>query len=512
MASRGTVAALMLCAAGSMLVSNFRAGGSTVFLAPPSTSLPVGSRSSTNAGAGSQDAEYTFAGETATPAGQASTVVAFAVLASAAAVAAARRSTHTRRQAVRGIRDTASVVVKHGIISPYPLPKNYLPGERGYSMNTPAAKPLPPPARQSLSRVEDAMATMTPSDFYKAPFAKLSKGDVKTVGTCTTEGSDVSAPAAGVPAYVHPKVGIRMEKERGEKRPPIDDEKYMAYVGTRCTLKTMAEKAASGNLSNDFVVDRSVLTVLLDYVSESLTTKLKMKGQSMNPIDLVKITKESGKGLVLERLFEKKNLWAERRGYRGAWKRSEVSNNGTFSPAWQRLATGDVDKKSMMVTGLQQIAGSRAGKVPSHYQFVECKLGGVSMLTRARTDASADGKAVELKHKNWYFRQELTMLDAYLQMLLGGIDMQVLGVHRSGKVVKVVELTIDELVAKEPKIVDAAERRLGRLAALLEKVKGAVTKDGQYVLQWQNGELVLGDYVQKEPEEQKEQTKVEVEA
>jgi len=138
------------------------------------------------------------------------------------------------------------------------------------------------------------------------------------------------------------------------------------------------------------------------------------------------------------------------------------------------------------------------------------------MLTRARTDAwshdGAQAQSVELKHKNWYFRQELTMLDAYLQMLLGGIDMQVLGVHRSGKVVKVVELTIDELVAKEPKIVDAAERRLGRLAALLEKVKGAVTKDGQYVLQWQNGELVLGDYVQKEPEEQKEQTKVEVEA
>jgi len=508
MAIRRDAVAWVLCAVGLMLVAN-RASGSqgSVFLAPPS-SLPVEGRRSAHVGAG---AEHTFAGET-TPAGQANTAAMFAVLASVAAVAAAGRSVRTRTQAVRGIRDTAAVVVKHGIISPYPLPKNYLPGERGYSMNTPAAKPLPPPARQSLSRVEDAMATMTPSDFYKAPFVKLSKGDVKTVGTCTTDGHDVSAPAASVPAYVHPKVGIRMEKERGEKRPPIDDEKYMAYVGTRCTLSTMAEKAASGNLSNDFVVDRSVLTILLDYVSESLTTTLKMKGQSMNPIDLVKITKASGKGLVLDRLFEKKNLWAERRGYRGAWKRSEVSNNGTFTPAWQRLATGDIDKKSMMVTGLQQIAGSRAGDVPHHYQFVECKLGGVSMLTRARTDASADGKAVELKHKNWYFRQELTMLDAYLQMLLGGIDMQVLGVHRSGKVVKVVELTIDELVAKEPKIVDAAERRLGRLAALLEKVKGAVTKDGQYVLQWQNGELVLGDYVQKEPEEQKEQTKVEVEA
>jgi len=391
-----------------------------------------------------------------------------------------------------------------------PFERPFWPGQRGYSHKLGPYRKLPGPARQSLSRVEEPFTIFMPDDFNRAPFAKLSPDDVKKVGSCTIDGSSMSAPAKGIPEYKSPKVGIRMEKEKGQKRPPTDGEAYKSYVSKRCTLVAMAQQAAAASMRKDFVVDRSVLSVLLDFLNHSLTEKLIFQGQRNNPVDLVKVSKKAGKGLVLERLFEKKNLWAQRRGYRGAWKRSEASENGTYSPAWMRVATGDTSKKCLMITGLQQVAGTRAGLVPSHYEFSEYELGGMTFLSRAMTNAvTGDGKVVELKHKNWYYRQELTMLDAYFAMLLGNIDLLVIGLQRSGKLIRVVELTLEGLVEKQPGLVEAAERRLGRLASLLARVKKALQKtkgkgEGPWVLQWQNRKLVLGPYKEQEVPEEEE--------
>merc|ERR1719221_1262351 len=158
-----------------------------------------------------------------------------------------------------------------------------------------------------------------------------------------------------------------------------------------------------------------------------------------------------------------------------------------------------------MITGLTQIAGVRAGKTPKSYRFVEFNLGGLSVVSRARAHAVKDGKSVELKHKNWYYQHKVTILSTYYKMLLGGVGMMSMALQRSGKVVQVIETTMDTLLKKQPETVEAAERRMGRLAAVLKKVKATIdssSEEGPWVLQWRGGELVLGKY--EKPEEEPE--------
>jgi len=374
--------------------------------------------------------------------------------------------------------------------------KHHTPGQHGYSTLTPGYKPAPAPARQALSRVVEAKMKMRPSDFYKAPFATLKMSGVKQAGsyTVSAETHAMSSPAA-LPTYAKPTVGVRLEKEKGTKRTPLENDAYKQYAENRCSLVAGAQKAGC-SMSKDFVADRSALTVLLSYLNETLSGELMRQGQEQNPLDFVKITK-SGGAIVLERLFEKKNMWAEFRPYRGGWKRSEVSNHGDFMPAWIRVATGDTKHKTMMVTGINQIAGSSAGGMDQSFRFVEYELGGMTFLTRVPTHATAEGKNVELAHKNWYYRDKVTCMDTYMKLVLGGVDMMSMALQRSGKLVHAVEMSADSLTAQQPGCVEAAERRMGRLAGLLGKVKEAVNSaggEGPWVLQWQRGELVLGDY------------------
>jgi len=458
---------------------------------------------------------------TSSTAGAAIAAAALA-LGAARAVAGRRR---TARRATRGHvdRDFPSYWEKYGTEVPYPDKRGFWDGERGYSSLTPPKKDLPGPARQALSEVTEAMAKFVPSQFYTSPAAKLDASGVKEVGSCqiSREDSSITVPAQ-VPEYVRPhKMGIRLEKEKGPLRPPLETDEYVEYINKHSSLAETAKETSAKkgfSLERDFVCDRSALELLLTYLSEGVDEELRKIGQAENPIDFVKITKgPNGKGLMLERVFEHKNLWAERRGYRGGWKRSEISHHGTFSPAWERLASGELDKQHMMITGLRQIAGKRAGETPLSFRFVEYEMGGLKFLTRARTNLTSNGKNVELKHKNYYHQAQVKAVRTYWQMLLGGVGMQSFAFHRSGKIIRVFETTLDAIVAKTPAIVEAAENRMGRLVAMLSQVKEALEKaggDGPWVLQWQNGELVLGEYkkVEEVEEEKVEEVELELEA
>lgn len=367
-------------------------------------------------------------------------------------------------------------------------------------------RPPPPPARQSLASISEAAAKFLPSDFYKVPFVGLKFADVKEVGSyMLTPGEPAEFVAkAKLPTYVTPMVGQRLEKEKGVKRTPRDDELYKKYVELRTNLGEAVQKL-SLPMDKDFVADRSALLLLLNYLGEAMTPDLMQHGQALRALDLVKISKApNGKALVLEKIFEKKNLWAEFRHYHGGWKRSEVSQRGWYFPALERLATGDDKTKTQTITGLKQIAGTTAGTTNRCFRFVEYNLGGVSFLVRATVHGSKDGKNVELQPKNWYFRQQATALDTLYRLLLGGTDMLCLALQRSGKLVQVEEVSVDSLLAKQPLVMEAAERRLGRLVALLNKVKTicAGAGEGPWVLQWQRGELVLGKYEKVEVEEE----------
>jgi len=436
--------------------------------------------------------------------GAAATVAAALAALGAARAAAGRRRTARRATIGHFERDNPQMWAKYGRVNPYPAKRPFYPGELGYNTEGKPKKDLPPPARMSLSFVSEAMATFMPGQFYLDPSVKLEFSSVKEVGTCQISPDDESQTIvvpAKLPAYVKPhKMGVRLDKEKGPKRPPLETEKYEEYIAKKCSLLKTAEETSKSkgfSLEKDFICDRAALSVLLNYLNETMCDELRRTGQTENPIDFVKISK-AGKALVLQNVYEKKNLSAEGRGYRGAWKRSEFSNHGNFFPAWERLATGDTKTKCLMITGLPQIAGSRAGKTARAWRFVEYEIEGLKFLTRAKTHLmNSDGKDVELKHKNWYYLSQVTALSTYLDMLLGGVGMMSMAIHRSGKLLKVFETTLSQIVSKTPAVEEAAERRMGRLVSMLKKVKEAIEKDGgdgPWVLQWQNGELVLGEY------------------
>jgi len=128
---------------------------------------------------------------------------------------------------------------------------------------------------------------------------------------------------------------------------------------------------------------------------------------------------------------------------------------------------------------------------------VEYSLGGLSFLTRTKAHAQLDSSSVELRTACWYYQDDYTVLQAYTNMLLGGVDMTALAIHRSGKLTDVIDVKCDSILERMPEVKDAAERRLGQLIMMIKQVKEAIEKssdDGPWVLQWQKNELVLGKY------------------
>jgi len=351
----------------------------------------------------------------------------------------------------------------------------------------------------ALGRVTEALAIFETKDFYRTAVAELKPSDVKEVGSYTirAESGEMVVPAE-VPDYVPMKRGKRLEKEPGGSQPPRDDEAYVQYVDAKCTLLETAKQVSakqSFSLEKDIVCDRSSLVTLLEYVNETMTRFLMPKGQHNKPVDLVKISKSpDGKALVLDHIFDPNKMKCF--PYMGGWKRSEVSNHGTYTPAFRRLAYGDTKTKNLMITGLRQICGDSAGEHDKSYRFVEFELGGLSFLTEVPAHAKQDGQNVELAHKNWYYQDEVKAITTYFKMLFGKTDKHVLGLQRSGKVHQVVETTPASLLERKPELEESANRRLGRLVSLLKQVQDAVAKGdaGPWVLQWQQGPLVLGKY------------------
>lgn len=374
--------------------------------------------------------------------------------------------------------------------------RNYYYGQRGYKKNLidPRLRDREP-ARMNLGHVTEAMSIFKTQDFYKADFAKLSADSVTEVGSYQVTGAGKISIPATVPTYSPIKRGTRLEKEPGFKRPSVEDEAYVKYVDEKCTLYETAKEAAPSSLEKDIICDRGSLLTLLDFVSETLTPFLTKKGQHSSAVDLVKISKSpSGKGLVLEKILDVEKMTAEI-PYRGGWKREEVSNHGTFKPALQRAMEGDSRTRTISCTGLLQVAGSTAGELDQCFRFLEFELGGLSFLTKARAHAQKDGEYLDVAHKNWYYQDEVKALTTYLKMLFGKIDKSVLVLQRSGKVHEAVEKTVEDIAEKQPLIVEAAERRLGRLVKLLKEVQKAVDSDsGPWVLQWQRGQLILGKF------------------
>lgn len=417
--------------------------------------------------------------------------VAAALLCAAFRARSGRSSSITRRCTI-GRRDIQKLIDKMGLhVKNHPT--RHYPGEYGYRDDKVPKQPTPPPARMALHAVEEPSAVFNPSDFYTAARVKLDPASVQK-----------SVPE-GLPAFINPKKGVYLQKERGAKRRPTETEAYFDYAEEKlCTLGPVAEKMGT---TSDIIADRGVLLTLLNFLDGKMAKQLKWKSQRPLPVDLVKVTKK-GKALMLELLFDAITLRVEHLPYNGSWKRSEYSEHGECMPALRRLCTSPTWERTMTVTGIWEIKGGEEVPKPSDL-LSEFKLGDLSISTRAPVDATLDGKSIEIKSKNFYKRQDITKYETYMRLLLGGTDMLSLTIQRNGKVCRHLPLTLESLTEGDSSaLIDAVELRLGRLTALLQKVKATMEegdKTGPYVLQMQGDDVVLGPYEVPPPEPEEEE-------
>eukprot|EP00930_Biecheleria_cincta_P003837 TRINITY_DN104749_c0_g1_i1.p1 TRINITY_DN104749_c0_g1~~TRINITY_DN104749_c0_g1_i1.p1 ORF type:complete len:558 (-),score=115.11 TRINITY_DN104749_c0_g1_i1:67-1683(-) len=412
-------------------------------------------------------------------------------------------------QEVGDIRDD----IKFGSLRVEAIGRGTVMSIRGTGHLKPYYEEPPPPARLYLQKISKgrAIGMWLTKDFFKSNKEVLAASDVKEVGTYMTEphAPEKLVKPAVLPGYKKPRRQIWLEKERGAKRPPFEDDAYMKYIEKRFGLLEAAQEVCPTAASKDVICDRTTFTLLMDWMEESITKELQRRGHHKSPVDLIRVTKgPGGKGMVLERIYEKKNLWAEFRKYKGSWQRGEISQHGTCSPAWQRACFGDTKTRTVSGTGISQIAGTSKGEFNTTHRFVEFDLGGMSFLSRVRAHARQDGKNVELAHKNFYRQGEVTLLDTYIKMVLGKTDLFVLGLQRSGLLHQVVEVTVDSIMEKLPGVVEVAEKRLGQVVAFLKQVQSALdaeSGDGPFVIQWSQGTLILGKYEKVVKVEQEEE-------
>lgn len=465
----------------------------TAFLAPSAITPPksVAKSATRNPRAGSSGSNAEQAAPCATFMGLASSA---ATLLFVALRARPLRSNLVCRRVTRGFRDYQKEVDDLGLQVKY-APPNFIPGEWGYHYASKPSVPPPPPSRMAWSAVEEPIASFTPSEYFKSAAMKLDPASVKKV------------VPEGLPTFLEPPRGIRLQKELGPKRRPMETDAYAAHVEKSLTLG-LAAAGMPGAGEKDIVADRSALLDLLLFLDGNLVDTLRYAAQSELPVDIVKVSKIPGsKTLVFDTVYDKVELKAEYRPYSGRWRRSEMSQHGECLPAMRRASTSEVWERTTSVTGFREVKGGDDAPQPLDL-FAEFKLGELSIATRAPVDALYEGKSVEIKTKNYFFRQKMTMYWTYCQLLLGGTDMMCVGLQRSGKLVKTLQLTIDQLAEAKPEVVDAVSLRLGRLASLLQQVKDAMAKVGDepYVLQMQGDNLVLGPYAAPpEPVEEMEE-------
>mmetsp|Transcript_10502 Transcript_10502/g.19000 ORF Transcript_10502/g.19000 Transcript_10502/m.19000 type:complete len:454 (+) Transcript_10502:30-1391(+) len=383
-----------------------------------------------------------------------------------------------------------------------------IPGARKKGRSS-VMQPLPPDdhARSALAELEDFQEFAADAYWTSDP-ATLSLDAVKEVKSLVVEDGKVSSDESP-PKYERQRKGY-LEQDPGAKVPPKDETAYIAHMEKRCDLASSAEGAGVATDGKDIVADRSVLEMLTSFACQEMDEPMKKARCFHRGTDMIRISKMAGsKALFMDRLFDEAEMVAEYGTYRGgAWRRKEVSQRGSFLTSLIRMLRGDFTNMIYTIDGRKSVAGVSAGELPQHYRFLEYDLGGLSLLTRAPVHASLeDGGHVEVRPKTTERKQEITRLETYMKMLLGGIDMSAVGFHTYGKLDKLLEVTPAQLLEKEPLLEEVAAKRLGRLVGLLKEIKEAVEKDGgegPWVLQFYEGRLRLGKYVPKAEEAEAE--------
>jgi hypothetical protein len=421
-----------------------------------------------------------------------------------------------------------------------------------------------------LGRIYEPISTFTSSMFYKSPPAALEASSVSLLGTYQADeeadGSTKYTMPAKVPEYQPVKKAYHMDADFGPKRPPLADEEFAAYADKMASMSEASQKVVPDQVAGkDIIADRKALLDLLDFVKfEGLSDYLRNSSMRLNQLDIVKITKSPSGALVLDTVYDPTKMFAETgKEHRslvrwGKWLR-ERSHNGDYWTAWKTLTLNSEFTDDDMVAiadgyGLfdmkkvQPIVGretkvidpNQAGSshmvvrgdrregwtAPKHYRFVDFELGGMKFLVRADGHGKEGDSNVELGLVEHFNQQDLSMIDVYFKMLLGKVDKYAVGFHKcidrhhkgmdtsDASIIEpgfVQEKTFQEVVGKNPKMKEVAEKRFGKLIDLLNKVKSNISGDGPWVLQWQydedtGGALHLGKYELAEiPEEEKEE-------
>lgn len=291
-----------------------------------------------------------------------------------------------------------------------------------------------------------------------------------------TEDEGIGWRRYDAPEYRKPPQPLQLQK--GLQNPPFVDQGPDISFTDDITEAIAEHGTGSGGLEDaDIVTSLDGLRMLLAFVDGSMTEDFRAKGLNTSRknqpemVDLFRIARlpsEAPKAIVLG------TVWS--------WVPSNMTPK-----------TGLFNARSYDVSFLKECIGqtwtggppsTRELQGPWHNRVLKYECGGLTIVVRTPVvatvpsiDAAAfarPGQVVDVETANWRDAGDLWGYDLatrYARMQLGDVGMLVRGVVDRGSLTDLQELTLEDLELDRPSAVIEAGKLLGRLVALLRKVR-----------------------------------------
>mmetsp|Transcript_168440 Transcript_168440/g.541262 ORF Transcript_168440/g.541262 Transcript_168440/m.541262 type:complete len:606 (+) Transcript_168440:66-1883(+) len=346
----------------------------------------------------------------------------------------------------------------------------------------------------------------------KAPSVSVSSSDIKRVGAYAMKGAmgEFSASAT-LPALNSKAEWMKDIVIQGEAAPESDEGVEFEMKKLNHPLQDAVAKQGLP-MDKDFVMDRQALLDLMHWVDGALDETQRMELARNGQTATIFIVQKAGNALVVESPIKIKKE-VERKLGKCQLKSPAEDPQGSRIPALLRLAMGsltpEVTTKDYQGKH-QMVRGTSGGELDRTFQFSELKVGGMSCLVRCPVHVlGEEGTIIELDHhtcKVWgntapkvdesanEGMPDVTQLQVLSRLLLGGPDAQMVAQETAGLISKVLKFTAADLMEKNTGLQEAFERRVGRVAMVLENIKKALkgVPDGSFALQYSCGKFLLG--------------------
>lgn len=275
------------------------------------------------------------------------------------------------------------------------------------------------------------------------------------------------------PEYRTPERRLQLQKAI-KRPPPLDQDWERRFAADVAEAVSLYGREGASLAEADVVTSLSALRMLIGFVDGTMVEDFRAKGLNTRRrnepelVDLMRIGRmaEAPKAIVLATVWN----WVPSNATAGTGALNRMSYDVTYERA---------------ATGLPMLGGppsTRDYDVPMNYRILEYDIGGLRMAVKVPVAArvpsvdrdDVEGYGVQMHSVNRRDVGDLwgrNLATRYADMLLGDVGMVSRGVVDKGTLVDFQEVTRDDLRLDRPSVVAEAERLLGRLVGLINRVR-----------------------------------------